>query len=304
MKFEDQILELERERRRERFKAELEAKLKKRREASAIVDLVSPVEDCGIVENVPVLEPPMCFHQIMDYQMKTYRNPELPQNVDMDSGLSGTMEASESSNWDNDDYDSNQYQISYTSNSPGSFSDVDPVFDKATLILICLNIKAIEEHLDYFKTVNSLILKRALESKERDEKDEVLDRDNYLYLRAVRGAVLHKMLGEKLDYKVRESLMSIVQNIDLILHPQLKVDFNTNEPFSYEEWSEIFIENHSDKKKDGCNLLRILDPFGLETKIARTEIPRVIEPIDFKLFDVRAWRFYEQVEIILDKKGN
>ena len=239
----DQILELKKQGRREKFKAGLNILLNKRQnsnlsdEDEAIDDLLSVV-NVENVENVQVeqVEQSTAMDQILDFPMGIYGNLDSSYNVDMDSGISNCY---------NEGYESSQYQFDYspqTSPVSDAFDDV-PIFDQATLILICQKIKAIEGHLECFKTVNSVILKRALES---EENETLLDKDNYLYLRAVRGILLHKMFGELMDYQVRESLMSIAHNIDLLLHPELEVSFDTNEPFCFEKWSDKFIKNHSD----------------------------------------------------------
>lgn len=283
--------------RKEKFKAAVEALLNKRNkdnlsdETTATDDVLSPKHE----ENVENVIQPIKLHQILEnkklrdfhdeFRNAEYRNPD-PPNADVDSGVSETME---NFNWDNEDDDTPQ--------SPAPvISNVVPSFDQPSMISICQKINAIDDHLCYFNVVNSLILKRAEAGYTNEEIQ--LDRDNYLFLKTVRGALIHKALGEKMEDQVLTSMMNICQDIDELLHPNVQVLYdNFNESFSFEEWSEIFIENHSDKKEESFGLLYVLDDFGNEIspqKKKKRRQPR-LEALDLKVIDKSNWTIDEPI---------
>lgn len=287
--------------RKEKFKAAVEALLNKQNKdnlsdkATATDDVLSPKNE----ENVENINQPMKLDQVLEnkkltdfhdeFRIAEYRNPD-PPNVDVDSGVSETME---NFNWDNDDDDTPQSPAAVITNTV-------PSFDQPSMISICQKINAIDDHLCYFNVINSLILKRAEElSSLGYTNDEIqLDRDNYLFLKTVRGALIHKALGEKMEDQVLTSMMNICQDIDELLHPKVQVLYdNFNESFSFEEWSEIFIENHSDKKEESFGLLYVLDDFGNEIspqKKKKRRQPR-LEALDLKVIDKANWTIDEPI---------
>ncbi|CAO1414686.1 unnamed protein product, partial [Diamesa serratosioi] len=187
---------------------------------------------------------PMKLSQILELRMKKQnlmranaKNPngqgidETYQNRNPDAPLSNvvsdepkTMDIFETSNCeDKDDHD----PLKSTPLSPIlPHSDVLTPFDRTILISICQKITAID--IGYFDKINSLILKKALKDQYLDgfSYETLLDRDNYLFLKTVRGALIHKALGEEMEEQVLNSMMNICQNIDEILHP-IRTNFPT-----------------------------------------------------------------------------
>lgn len=273
-------------------------------------DLLSIEQKYSLDEgNIDLTVKPMKLYQILEIQMtkqdstrliadnsnakkinETYkdRNRDAP-TVNVVSDISTIIELSDSSNSDSEDrYD----HFKYTPQSP------TVLFDKTTLISICEKITALKVHLDCFDVINSLILKRALKNQSSVgfASETLLDRDNYYYLKTVRGALIHKALGEEMDERVLEFMMNICQDIDELLHPILECLFNYNESFNYEEWSDIFIENHSDKKKENYELLYVIDAFGnkISPQNKMTRQPR-LETVDLKKINKDNWTHSEPI---------